>query len=427
MSIVVDPYTAVDGADILAAEINARYSTLFSLVNGNLDNANVKVGAAIDPAKLDLTKEIFDVRAAAARCLSAGTTGDTVPRVSLTADGKIYFGPGGGTAIDTILKRDAAGILRVRDATDAADASLRLLNLYLNGNVVSDLLAQACIPGGRLTLTSGTPVTTSDVTAATNVYYAIDKHNLIPAYSSADGKLVLRAFTEITIGLAGLAANTNFDVYVKWNGAAWVGSTVAWAGDTTRAATVPTRLPNSSVYVSSADSEAMWVGTIRTTSTIGQCEDSAARRFVSNLHNRVVKPLYAADGATASWSYTTATWREFNGAATEGTSRCGMVRCDDRDAVRASVLHHSGNTVALVTRSIAVGVDTSTVPLSTLGRSQPNFTNGVEQMTSHYIGHPGAGYHTIRALEYSGASGTTTWHNFISQQMQSGLSGEGLF
>lgn len=79
MGVVVDPYTAVDGADILAAEINSRYSTLFSVVNGNLDNANIKVAANIDPAKLDLTKEIFDLRTTGNRCLSAGNTGDTVP------------------------------------------------------------------------------------------------------------------------------------------------------------------------------------------------------------------------------------------------------------------------------------------------------------------------------------------------------------
>ena len=41
-------------------------------------------------------------------------------------------------------------------------------------------IAQAGVsPGGRLTLTSGTPVTTSDVTSATTIYYTPAVHNII--------------------------------------------------------------------------------------------------------------------------------------------------------------------------------------------------------------------------------------------------------
>src|SRR5574337_954655 len=43
-------------------------------------------------------------------------------------------------------------------------------------------MAQGILPGGRLTLTSGTPVTTSDVTGATTVYYTPYLHNLIPLW-----------------------------------------------------------------------------------------------------------------------------------------------------------------------------------------------------------------------------------------------------
>lgn len=410
MSIVVDPYTAVDGADILAAEINARLSTLYALVNGNLDNANVKTGAAIDPAKLDLTKEILDLRAATNRCLSAGTTGDTVPRVSLTADGKVYFGPGGGTAIDTILKRDAAGYLRVRDATDAADAGLRTGTLGLNSTLISDFLAQGVTPGGRLTLTSGTPVTTADVTAATNVYYAIHNHNLLPSYSATEGAVVLRKFTEITISLAGLAANTNYDVYAKYSGGAWAGSTVAWAGDTTRGATTPSRLAGSSLYASSADTEATYLGTIRTTGTIGQCEDSRAKRYVWNNYNRVQKQLLCRE-STATWTYTTATFREANAGTTEGSSRVGMVRGFDFDAVPVSLYAIVQNSSATIAAQVAIGLDSSTTPETTVNYGNPNLpvAGGRNLLVTHYNSFPGVGYRTLRWLEYSAASGTCTW------------------
>ena len=41
-------------------------------------------------------------------------------------------------------------------------------------------------PNGRLTLTSGTPVTTNDVTAATTIYYTPYKGNAIQLYNGTN-------------------------------------------------------------------------------------------------------------------------------------------------------------------------------------------------------------------------------------------------
>jgi hypothetical protein len=56
------------------------------------------------------------------------------------------------------------------------------------------------------------------------------------------------------------------------------------------------------------------VGSFRTTTVSGQTEDSAAKRYVWNYYNRVRAPVLKFD-STDSWSYTSTTIRQANGAA----------------------------------------------------------------------------------------------------------------
>jgi len=56
-------------------------------------------------------------------------------------------------------------------------------------------------PGGRLTLTSGTPVTTSDVTAATSVYYTPYVGNKISLYNGWEW--IFHEFSELSLSLSG--------------------------------------------------------------------------------------------------------------------------------------------------------------------------------------------------------------------------------
>jgi hypothetical protein len=77
-------------------------------------------------------------------------------------------------------------------------------------------------PGGRLTLTSATPVLSSDVTGATTLYYAIYNHNQIPL--SGGSSFTTTTFSELTndttassTGKAGPAACTTeacYDLFV---------------------------------------------------------------------------------------------------------------------------------------------------------------------------------------------------------------------
>jgi len=160
---------------------------------------------------------------------------------------------------------------------------------------------------GRLTLTSGVPVTTSDVTAATTIYFTPYKGNHIALYNEDFEDWRLHNFTELSYSLAGIAADTNFDVFVYNNAGTLSLEIVAWSDATTRATALAVQ---DGVYVKSGAFAHRFLGAFRTTSTIGQCEDSQEKRFVSNFYNTVTKLLYAS--ASAEHTYNSTTRRPWN-------------------------------------------------------------------------------------------------------------------
>ena len=50
---VSDPFTFTGGTPAVATQVNARFNTLYNLVNGNIDNDNIKASAGIVFSKLD--------------------------------------------------------------------------------------------------------------------------------------------------------------------------------------------------------------------------------------------------------------------------------------------------------------------------------------------------------------------------------------
>lgn len=129
------PNSFTDGTTASATQVNANFTAITTVVNGNIANANIKSAAAISLSKLDLTTELFVLRTAAERCISAGTTGDTVPRVGFDSSGRIFFGPGSATATDLLIKRTDANTLAIRNAGDSADKDLTVGGLTASGNV----------------------------------------------------------------------------------------------------------------------------------------------------------------------------------------------------------------------------------------------------------------------------------------------------
>lgn len=81
MALITKDYTFSTGATILASEHNTNFDTLYNAFNGNIDNANIKSGAAISLAKLSLSDDI--TMTGDWNFTSAATTDDIV---TLTGD-----------------------------------------------------------------------------------------------------------------------------------------------------------------------------------------------------------------------------------------------------------------------------------------------------------------------------------------------------
>lgn len=95
---------------------------------------------------------------------------------------------------------------------------------------LTQLARASVMPGGRLTLESGVPVSTTDQTAKTNVYYTPFVHNVVPLW---DGyKWVPVEFTEKTLALGTLIANRPYDVFGYLSAGALTLEMNGWAAST---------------------------------------------------------------------------------------------------------------------------------------------------------------------------------------------------
>jgi hypothetical protein len=150
---------------------------------------------------------------------------------------------------------------------------------------------------GRLTLTSATPVTTDDVTAATTLYFTPYKGNNLALFDGYIWKYY--SFSEISISLSGKTASKPHDVFVYDDAGVLTLELLEWTNDTTRATAL---VYQNGVLVKSGATTRRYLGTIRTTATTGQCEDSKAKRFVWNYYNRIQRFMQCNEETAHNYS-----------------------------------------------------------------------------------------------------------------------------
>lgn len=173
-------------------------------------------------------------------------------------------------------------------------------------------------------------------------------------------------------------------------------------------------------YSNIAAGQGRYLGTVRTTAASGTparggcTEDSfnggsqnGGRRFLWNRYNRLSRPLGVRDAAD-SWTYTTATWRQANGAAGNKVEFVVGLIIDPVTATAKALTQVTAN----IRASAGVGIDSTNTNsaqligdvMSVAGANVGGSPLGV------YAGYPGVGYHAVNWLEISGATGTTTWY-----------------
>ena len=254
---------------------------------------------------------------------------------------------------------------------------------------------------GRLTLTTATPITTSDVTAAGTIYFTPYKGNRIALYDGSSAWTVY-AFTELSLALTATSGKP-YDVFIYDNSGVPTLETLVWTNDTTRATALTTQ---NGILVLTGSTTRRYVGTFYASGT-NQTEDSYAKRYVWNYYNRVRRPMRVLE-ATNTWTYTTATYRQANGST---ANQLDMVIGVNEVPLAAQVTAIAENSSGNVQFRAAIGLDsTSAVATgSVTGTARPTTAGHRATATASLRTFPGVGRHFAAWLEHSAATGTTTW------------------
>lgn len=258
----------------------------------------------------------------------------------------------------------------------------------------SSFAQQALIPGGRLTLESGVPVSTTDQTAKTTVYYTPYVHNVISLWTGARWKPV--EFSETSLALGTLTSGKPYDVFAYLSSGVLTLEALAWTSDSARATAITFQ---DGRLCKSGDKTRLYLGSFYTTSTT-TTEDSEASRYLFNQYNRAAKRLFNSD--TNSHTYTTASAREWNNGA-NSTSRIRFFSGEVAGSVlvgfMVSMLHSSSG----ITGYVGIGINSTTTVTGAyaMANSVTNFrTSGAMSLGGSL------GLNYVAAIEL-GATGVT--------------------
>lgn len=340
---------------------------------------------------------VIYLQALAYRLLVTDSTGATI----FPAQDNVYFLPDAAVQnANLVYAGPASGA--------AATPTFRAL-------VVADLPATSPfgrIAEGRLTLSTGVPVPVADVTGATSAYWTPYEGNRLALYDGAAWNV--RTFTEITISLAGLTASRPYDIFAYDNAGVVTIETLIWTSATARATALTLQ---DGVWVKTGALTRRYLGTIYINSSGGQSDDTLAKRYVWNQYNRVQRPMRRLE-TTANWTYTTATYRQANGAASNQLEVMVGVAEQGLDVEVSGSAEGSVSTYP----AVAVGMDSTSVVATGCLQQTPRISATSAQFvtTARLSVVPAVGLHTFAWLEFSTASGTTTWYG-DSGEIQSGM------
>jgi hypothetical protein len=295
------------------------------------------------------------------------------------------------------------------------------------------------IPGGRLTLSSNTPVMTADVVGATEIYYSPAASRstaaFVPLFTGTYWFMVPFSQLGLVLDTTGVLSGNLYDVFLYYaSSAVQIGFGPSWStggGSTTARGTGSGStaiqllnglwtntnaivLRNNSVNSASIPAgEALYVGTFlatangQTTMQFNPAPASDGSNPVMGLWNAYNRLMVSSNDAdtTSSWTYATATWRNANGQTANRIRYVdGLAQSPVSGTYLCYVQGYSGGGV-----SAAIGLErnwSSGNPSGVIAVEETVYdaTLGAENQWS-----PALGLNSVSALEYSSGSNATTF------------------
>jgi hypothetical protein len=281
-------------------------------------------------------------------------------------------------------------------------------------------------PGGRLTLTSDTPVLNSDVTGATTIYYTPYLNSFACFYDGTSW--LLKTFSETSQTLsdttkspAATTINSNYDLFL-WDDSGTIRCTrgPAWTSDSARGTGAGTTeiARTNGIYLNAntitngpAANRGIYVGTIRTNSS-NQVDYMIApsavsggsnnRLYIWNMYNRVDVNAIERDAAN-SWTFTTLnTWQPYNGSGSNTNNRISVICGLREDSIFAdfnAYCSSGGNAFCFV----GIALNSTSTPNCSQGVDRSDNTGFLYQISSIAQYMPALGVNYIQALEGCGA------------------------
>lgn len=145
-----------------------------------------------------------------------------------------------------------------------------------------------------------------------------------------------------------------------------------------------------------------YVGSFRATAD-GTATDSARRRLLYNAYNQTIRPLRRSE-ASSPWAYSTATYRQMNGSATNQVEVLFGLTGTMVDL--EACLFVSNSTTTIRDCIIGIGIDSATFPTAFAYVGAPNVVGSGSCRLCEY---PGLGYSVFPILERGAGTDTQTW------------------
>lgn len=288
------------------------------------------------------------------------------------------------TEISTPALDDELYIVDISDTTDHASGTSRKIT---NQRLAGLLLPSIC--QGRITTESGVPVSNSDRSSQSTIYFTPHNGNRISLYDGTRWRLY--AFTECSLALSSLTSAKNYDVFLYDNsGTLTLELSAAWTSATARNDALTTQ---DGIYVKSGATTRRYLGTIYTTGTT-TTEDSRTKRFVWNAYNQVPRELLMRT-SDSYWSYNSSTTRQANAnSAHKVEATNGLVTYVE---VNVSCVTDGNATNA---GFVGVGFDTTTTfSTEVIGGGHDLNTGGRARTICQLRKWPDIGYHAYNWLE----------------------------